>query len=157
MQHAVILGIDPGLQATGYGVLSAHNGNISVIDSGCVHLKKTDTLQQRLISLYDAAIALQQRYQPTHVAIENVFVKSFPKSALYLGHARGALMVAFRSLVLFEYTPAQVKKTLCNNGRATKDQMRHAAKMMLNMPHLPQSDEADALAVAWCCTIQTCV
>jgi len=147
----IVLGIDPGSQCLGYGLLRSDRlGHHVYLSSG--YLKLKGSLSERLLQIEQGLTTIMDRHQPECVAIESIFVHRFPKSALVLGHARGAAMltVARRSIPLAEYPARLVKKTLVGYGNAAKDQMQHMVKQLFHLNGLPQSDAADALAVAFC-------
>lgn len=146
-----ILGIDPGSRVTGYGVISQQRGKQTYIASGCIKLTHS-SLEQRLRQIYDDINEIVETYAPQQVAIERVFVCHNVASALKLGHARGAAMVAVASknLVVAEYSPRQIKQAVVGYGAAVKQQMQHMTKVLLNLSGLPKADAADALAVAMC-------
>lgn len=151
--HSLVLGIDPGSVITGYAVVQAFpRGDSVLIEAGALRLKRTDSLAQRLAALSSDMEALLREHAFTHIAVESIF--SHPahvKSALQLGHARGVVLLAAqqRSLTLLELAPAEVKKAICGNGRATKSQMQSAVTMQCGLAKPPTpSDVADAIAIA---------
>lgn len=148
-----ILGIDPGSIITGYGIIAQEGGKQAYIASGCIKFAdKTLSLAQRLRQIHDDIIEIIEHYQPQEVAIEKIFVCHNVSSALKLGHARGAAMVAVASknLTVAEYSPRQIKQAVVGYGAAAKDQLQQMTKLLLNLSGLPQADAADALAVAMC-------
>ncbi len=146
-----ILGIDPGSRITGFGVIALESKKISYITSGCIRLEK-QALPQRLLEIFNNINELIQTFQPTEFAIEKVFISKNVDSALKLGQARGAAMVAAAQnhLNIFEYSPNEVKQAIVGKGHADKTQVQHMIKVLLNLPISPQSDAADALAIALC-------
>jgi crossover junction endodeoxyribonuclease RuvC len=146
-----ILGIDPGSRITGFGVIALESKKISYITSGCIRLEK-QALPQRLLEIFNNINELIQAFQPTEFAIEKVFISKNVDSALKLGQARGAAMVAAAQnhLNIFEYSPNEVKQAIVGKGHADKTQVQHMIKILLNLPISPQSDAADALAIALC-------
>ncbi|MDP3559658.1 MAG: crossover junction endodeoxyribonuclease RuvC [Legionellaceae bacterium] len=148
---AIILGIDPGSRVTGYGVIISEKGQPRYVESGCIRMKSTD-LSQRLMQIYNSITELMQMHQPDYFAIEQVFVQHNPRSALVLGHARGAALVAAaqHGVPISEYSARMVKQSLVGYGAAEKTQVQHMVKSMLSLNKAPPADAADALAIAIC-------
>lgn len=146
-----ILGIDPGSQITGFGIIEQSRGNQQYITSGCIRLGK-DAWHERLRHIFEGLSKIILEFSPTLVAIEKIFVHKNVASALKLGQARGVAIVAatLTGLSIAEYTPRQVKKMVVGNGAAEKHQVQHMMQVLLKLDGLPQSDAADALAVAMC-------
>lgn len=146
-----ILGIDPGSQLTGYGVIDMLHGKLTCVTSGCIRIKPGE-LASRLQQIYTALDGIVSEYVPHEVAIENIFVCRNVDSALKLGQARGAAItaVAMRSLPVIEYSPSEIKKAVVGRGNATKPQVQHMVKALLALQGKQQADAADALAVAIC-------
>jgi crossover junction endodeoxyribonuclease RuvC len=149
-----ILGIDPGLRTTGFGVIDADGPRLSYVASGTV---KTDALPTgdlpgRLKILFDGLREVTRRYAPDCAAVEIVFVNVNPQSTLLLGQARGAAMAALVSgdLAVAEYTALQVKKAVVGHGQARKEQVQAMVMRLLALPGVPGPDAADALGVAIC-------
>ena len=147
----IILGIDPGSRVTGYGVIRAESQRLHYIDSGCV-VTDTATLADRLVQVHQGISQLVEKYSPQQAAIEQVFMKRFVDAALKLGHARGVAMVAVASaaIPIAEYSPRQIKQAVVGYGAADKVQVQDMVKRLLGLVKTPQSDAADALAVAIC-------
>lgn len=147
----LILGIDPGSRTTGYGVVEMREGRSRWIASGCIRLQGA-ALAERLCSLLEGLEQVLETHAPDVVAVEQVFMHRNADSALKLGQARGAAvgLVARRGLPVYEYTPAQIKKTIVGRGNAAKAQVQHMICAMLGLDRAPQEDAADALAVALC-------
>ncbi len=149
----IVLGVDPGSRVTGYGLieLAAKPFRVRYIDSGCLRLKAAD-LPQRLAEIFHRLGELIRLYRPTQMAIEAVFVSRNPGSALKLGQARGAAIVAgsVAELPVFEYSPRQVKLAVVGHGGAEKHQVQEMMRSLLKLDFVPASDEADGLAIAWC-------
>ena len=149
----IILGIDPGLRTTGFGVIEKHGNKLRYIASGTI---KTDAkegeLPGRLKIILDGVCEVVRTYQPTVAAIEKVFVNVNPHSTLLLGQARGAAITAMVgcNLDVAEYSPTQVKQAVVGTGRAAKAQVQDMVARLLVLPGLPGSDAADALGVAIC-------
>jgi crossover junction endodeoxyribonuclease RuvC len=146
-----ILGIDPGLRITGYGVIEKNGAKLSYISSGCIK-SPTGELPERLKNILRSVQEVISLFQPTQVAIEKVFVNVNPQSTLLLGQARGAAICAAVSqdLPVAEYTALQVKQAVVGNGHAKKEQVQEMVKRLLVLPGYPGADSADALACAIC-------
>lgn len=146
-----ILGIDPGSRITGYGIIDFHKNHARHVASGCIHVRGSD-LSARLRAIFDGIATLVESEAPAELAVEQVFFHRNAASALKLGQARGAALMAgvTRGLPLYEYSPNQVKQAVTGRGHAQKDQVQHMIKMLLGLRELPASDAADALAVAIC-------
>ena len=147
-----ILGIDPGSQRTGIGIVELERtGKSRFVHCETIVLLGAGEFSDRLGKLCDELERVMEQWQPTHVAIETVFLNKSVSSALKLGHARGAAMatVVRRRLPLAEYAPRLIKQSLVGKGSADKDQVQHMVKLLLNLQHLDiQADAADALAIA---------
>jgi crossover junction endodeoxyribonuclease RuvC len=147
-----ILGIDPGLQVTGFGVIDAAPGGLGYVASGTIrttHLARGD-LPARLKVLFEGIAELNERYKPDTAAVEIVFVNTNPQATLLLGQARGACLTALVScdLSVAEYTALQMKKAVAGHGKAAKPQVQEMVKRLLQLPGLPGTDAADALGLA---------
>jgi crossover junction endodeoxyribonuclease RuvC len=147
----IILGIDPGSRVTGYGVIKEQDGNLHYIDSGCIRTGEGE-LSQKLLQIFNGICQLMEEFNPNEGAIEQVFMHQNPSSALKLGHARGAAMVACAShrVLMSEYSPREIKQSIVGYGAAQKDQVKHMVTQLLGLNKAPQSDAADALAIAIC-------
>lgn len=147
----VILGIDPGSRVTGYGVIREEKRNLHYIDSGCIRTSQGE-LSQRLVEIFDGICQLMEHYNPQEVAIEQVFMHQNPNSALKLGQARGAAMVAAAThrIKINEYSAREVKQAVVGYGAARKEQVKQMVINLLHLPGAPQNDAADALAIAIC-------
>jgi crossover junction endodeoxyribonuclease RuvC len=147
-----ILGIDPGSRVTGYGVIKQVGQSLEYVDSGCIRTTPNGELSEKLLQIYDGICLLMDRYFPTEVAIEQVFMHQNPNSALKLGHARGVAMVAAAShrVKISEYSAREIKQTVVGYGAAEKSQVSHMVVSLLSLNSAPQSDAADALAIAIC-------
>jgi crossover junction endodeoxyribonuclease RuvC len=147
-----ILGIDPGLRTTGFGVVDVHGADLAYVASGTISTQHLDThaLPARLKVLFDGIGEVVQRYQPTCAAMEIVFVNVNPQSTLLLGQARGALITALvnANLSVAEYTALQMKQAVAGHGRAQKGQVQEMVRRLLTLPGLPGPDAADALGLA---------
>lgn len=147
-----ILGIDPGLNHTGWGVIDVVSGTYTRVDSGVIHVPKGE-LAERLGHIARALQEVITRTQPTQAAAERVFVNINPQSTLMLGQARGAALVAanLAGLPVEEFTPSEIKEAVCGSGRADKPMVQRMMGLLLNLDTPLQADEADALACAMCC------
>ena len=146
-----ILGIDPGLRVTGFGILERKGQRLDYVASGCIRTPKGE-LPERLKSILEGLIEVIAIHDPAEVAIEKVFVNVNPQSTLLLGQARGAAICAAvsRNLPVSEYTALQVKQSVVGNGHAAKEQVQEMVKRLLNLTGIPQADAADGLACAIC-------
>jgi crossover junction endodeoxyribonuclease RuvC len=147
-----ILGIDPGLRTTGFGVIDVQGHQLSYVASGTIstlHLAQGE-LPARLKVLFEGIREVVQRYQPQQASVEIVFVNVNPQSTLMLGQARGACVTALvtSDLPVAEYTALQMKQAVVGHGRAQKAQVQEMVKRLLKLPSLPGPDAADALGLA---------
>ena len=147
-----ILGIDPGLRTTGFGVLDAEGPRLRYVASGVIQTGSAaqGNLPARLKLLFDGITEVAARYQPDTAAVEIVFVNVNPQSTLLLGQARGAALTALvnANLPVAEYTALQMKKAVVGHGRAAKAQVQEMVRRLLELPGLPGTDAADALGLA---------
>jgi crossover junction endodeoxyribonuclease RuvC len=149
----IILGIDPGIAITGYGVIDYEGNKFSTIDYGAITTEAKLAMPERLLILNKGIKDLARKYKPDAFAIEELFFNKNVKTALTVGHARGAIIVAAceEGLNIYEYTPLQVKQAVVGYGRAEKHQVQQMVKMILNLNEVPKPDDvADALAIAIC-------
>ena len=148
----IVLGLDPGTATTGYGVVEqAAPGTRRLVECGVVRTDPSAPLEQRLAQIFDAVTDLIARLHPAAVAVESVFVAKNPRSAVVLGHARGAALVAAAKarVPVAEYAPAMVKKTVVGAGAATKQQVQRMTARLLRLTTPPTpNDAADGVAVA---------
>jgi len=146
-----ILGIDPGLRVTGFGIVEQTGQRLAYVTSGCIRTADAQ-LPERIKTILDGLAEVMEQGQPDHVAIEKVFVNVNPQSTLLLGQARGAAICAAvgRSLPVAEYTALQVKQAVVGNGHAKKEQVQEMVRRLLTLPGVPGTDAADALACAIC-------
>ena len=146
-----ILGIDPGLRLTGFGVIEANGARLSYVTSGCVRSGEGD-LASRLKTIFDGLNEVISAHLPGAVAVEKVFVNKNPQSTLALGQARGTAIcaVVIAGLPVAEYTALQVKQSVVGNGHAAKEQVQQMVRRLLALPGAPSADAADALACAIC-------
>ena len=148
----ILIGLDPGLQKTGWGVIEADGNRLRHIANGCVISRAADPLSDRLCQLHDALQAVIAAHRPDGAAVEETFVNANPQSTLKLGQARGVvLLVAARAgLPVAEYATTFVKKAIVGTGGADKRQVRAMVERLLPGAQVGGEDEADALAVAIC-------
>ena len=148
-----ILGIDPGLTKTGFGIIDIKNESLNLIDYGIIKPKREDKLERRLLTIFNDISSIIDKYNPTVVSIEEVFYGKNVKSALLLGQARGAAMIsaASKKITIFEYSAKKIKQSVTGNGNANKDQVKFMIGSILNIKNLDiPSDASDALAIALC-------
>jgi len=145
-----ILGIDPGLRSTGFGVIEKSGSKLIYIASGCIKTDAAASLPERIKTLLDGIGEVAATYQPQQAAVEIVFVNVNPQSTLLLGQARGAAIAALvlANLPVAEYTALQVKQAVVGHGKAAKEQVQHMVMRLLALPGLPGPDAADALGCA---------
>ncbi|MCC7704361.1 crossover junction endodeoxyribonuclease RuvC [Janthinobacterium sp. GW460P] len=148
----IILGIDPGLRTTGFGVIEKHGNKLRYIASGTVKTGSEGELPPRLKIILQGVSEIVGTYRPDCAAIEKVFVNVNPQSTLLLGQARGAAICALvhADLSVAEYTALQVKQAVTGHGKAAKEQVQDMVSRLLSLPGLPGTDAADALGVAIC-------
>lgn len=146
-----VMGIDPGSRITGYGVIDTDGCRHKYVTSGCIRIS-ADNLAEKLGIIFVEVSRIVSTWEPQSLAIEQVFVKHNADSALKLGQARGAAICAAiqAQLAVGEYTPRTVKKAVVGSGAADKQQVQQMMQRLLGLRELPQSDEADALAIAIC-------
>jgi len=146
-----ILGVDPGLQVTGFGVIDKQGTRLAYVASGCVRSGRGE-LAARLKVLLEGLVEVIGAHRPAQVAIEKVFVNVNPQSTLLLGQARGTAICAavLAGLPVAEYTALQVKQAVVGKGHAKKEQVQQMVKRLLALPAAPGPDAADALACAIC-------
>ena len=149
----IILGLDPGLATTGYGIIEYTGNKHRLLKYGVIITVPKHPLSKRILQIYDACIKILDQYSPDHVAIESLFFSVNTKTALLVAQARGALLLsaALKKHPIFDYTPPQVKLAVCGYGGATKQQIQYMTKQLLNLDHTPKPDDsADALGIAIC-------
>jgi crossover junction endodeoxyribonuclease RuvC len=149
----IVLGVDPGTAATGYGIVARNGTQLSALAYGLVETSAADALPQRLLAIRDGVRHLIDLYRPDLVAIERLFFNRNVQTAFAVGQARGVVMLAAAEagLPVFEYAPHEVKMAVTGYGRAAKNDVQRMVKLVLGMADLPRPDDAaDALAVAIC-------
>lgn len=146
------LGIDPGSRITGYGIVEQSGSRLVHVENGAIFTDKASDFPGRLRLIFEGLSAVIAEYRPDEVAVENVFLAINAQSALKLGQARGAAIVAavHAGLPVAEYTALQVKQAVVGQGRAEKGQVQKMLKALLGLPETAQADASDALAVAVC-------
>ena len=145
-----IIGIDPGLINTGWGLIEVEGNVIRHIDHGLIKIKTSDDIAVRLLNIYEALILILSKHMPHEASIEKTFVNKNPNSSLKLGHARGVILLALakKKLKCFEYAPNQIKKSIVGRGHADKEQIAMMVTMLLSKKIEGTSDVSDALAIA---------
>lgn len=149
----IVLGIDPGINFIGFGLIKYEKKEIGLIDYGCITTTQEDNFIQRLNKIYYELKNIIEKYNPDEVVMEEIFFNKNTRTALQVSKVSGAiaLTIALIGLDLYEYTPLQVKQATVGNGRADKYQVQSMVKILLNLPEIPKPDHAaDALAVSIC-------
>lgn len=149
----IILGIDPGTRVSGFGLIRTDIPRYSLVDYGCIRPPSAYKLSDRYLVIFHGVGELIEKYQPDALVVETQYVQHNIQSAIKLGMARGAVMIAAKNkgIPVFEYSPTKAKKAVVGTGRASKHQVQHMIQRLLNMAVLPESeDAADALALAIC-------
>ena len=150
---AIILGIDPGIADTGFGIIKTNNSKLICLGYGSIQTKANTELPERLEILNFKLDKIIKKYKPDKVAIEQLFFCNNAKTALMVGQARGVVLLCIRQnkLPIAEFTPLQVKQAVSTYGKANKLQVQKMVKLILNLDKIPKPDDAaDALAVAIC-------
>jgi crossover junction endodeoxyribonuclease RuvC len=151
--HVIVLGIDPGLGNTGYGVVAQHRGRLVALDGGVIGTPPSMDPAQRLAAVHAGICRVIDEHRPDAMAVEDLYFGANVASAFAVGQARGVVLLAAgqRGLPCASYTPQQVKGAVCGSGRAAKDQVQRMVQSLLSLEELPRPDHAaDALAVAIC-------
>lgn len=150
----LLCGVDPGLERTGYAVITADADRPRVVDAGVLTSPRTDALPARLAELAEAFDAVLAEHKPALVAVESLYAHyNHPRTAIIMGHARGVLLMAAarHSIPVADFGATQIKKLITGNGRASKAQIQRAIQVTFSLPTVPEPpDVADALAVALC-------
>ena len=148
----LVLGVDPGSNVTGYGLVDKNNNELVCIHSGNITSSGRIPFNNRIHTIFQAMVEIMTRYRPEEMAIEDVFYAKNVKSALKLGHARAAVLIAASQcgVRIFEYSPLEIKKSVVGYGRADKEQVRSMVKVILGLKEVPSLDTSDALAAAIC-------
>ncbi len=151
----LVLGIDPGLQTSGYAVLRQHGPRIEVVDAGAIRAETRLPIEKRLHQIYRDIDAILNEYPVQCMAIEELYAHyKHPRTAILMGHARGMFLLAAagHGVETLGFSATRIKKSLVGHGRASKQQIQHAVKTQLGLATIPTpADVADALAIAMCC------
>ncbi len=151
--HTVVLGIDPGTALTGYGVVARSGDAVSLMECGVIRTSSQKPLAARIREIFEGTRALIERFEPEVVSVEDVFQGKNVRSALTLGHARGAILLAaaLSEIHIAEYSPAMIKKAVVGTGNATKEQVGFMVKTQLRLASAPSpTDASDGVAAALC-------
>lgn len=148
----LVLGVDPGSLVTGYGLVKKEGGTLTYVGGGKISFPHPWPFHQRIHRIFSSLVEIIETYHPEEMSIEDIFFAKNVKSALKIGHARGAALVAAvqGGVKVFEYTPLQIKQSVVGYGRATKEQVRAMVKVLLKLDTQFSLDTADALAGAIC-------
>ena len=149
----IVLGIDPGIANTGYGVIKSESSTLTLLGFGCIRTSPKAESTQRLKAIYDGVLELAGKYQPEFFALEDLFFSKNVSSAFAVGEARGVikLVAANTNRQLYNYPPVRVKEAVVGYGKAPKRQVQEMVKLLLRLKEIPRPDHAaDALAVAIC-------
>ena len=150
-----ILGIDPGLEITGYAVLDTTGPNAAIVDAGIIRTNRRQELTKRLSVLSKELVELLDEYKPDVLAVEELYSHyRFPRTGILMGHARGVILqaAAAAGMKVMAYSATRVKKSITGNGHADKHQVQRAVKQHFKLKKLPTpADVADALAIGVCC------
>jgi crossover junction endodeoxyribonuclease RuvC len=157
---SVFLGIDPGTAVTGYGVVRRREGgSVSLLECGVIRTSSSEPLPLRIREIFLGVQEIMERFQPGAVAVEDVFQGKNVRSALTLGHARGAILLAaaLKDLTIAEYSPREIKSAVVGHGNATKEQVAYMVQRHLRLKEPPApADDADGVAAALChCIVST--
>ncbi len=148
----IVLGIDPGTAATGYGIVSGDDaGRVALVECGVIRTRARSPLPARLREIHDGVTELIERHRPDAISVEDVFYARNVRTTVVLGHARGVILLAAeqRGVPVSEYSPAQVKKTIVGRGAALKPQVGYMVAQLLRLRSAPEpADAADGVAVA---------
>lgn len=150
----IILGIDPGLATTGFGLIEVKQNKLFLIEAGCVRTSAGKDYPERLIKIYQALKKIIKKHRPEKIAVEEIFFAKNVKTAMKISEVRGIILLLARQLGIpsYQYTPLQIKQALSGYGRAEKIQIQKMVKTILNLREIPKPDDvADALAVAITC------
>jgi len=147
-----IIGIDPGLRNTGWGIIEQDGQRLTYVADGSLHSDAADGLAGRLLQIHTQLVAVLRQHGPDEAAIEETFVNKDGRATLKLGQARGAAMLApaLLGIPVSEYAPNVVKKTVVGAGHAEKDQVKHMVRLLLPRARMHSADSTDALAIAIC-------
>lgn len=149
----LILGIDPGIAITGYGIVEQNGNSLKAKEYGCIRTASKIPLESRLVTIYDKVYSVLQNTSVSCVAVEELFFNKNTRTAMAVGQARGVILLAaaHAGIPVAEYTPLQVKQALVGFGRATKSQVQEMVRVLLGLQEIPRPDDtADALGLAIC-------
>lgn len=148
----LVLGVDPGSQVTGFGLVEKKGNEMTCIHCGHISPPGKIPFYDRIHNIFQAMVEIMNHYRPEEMAIEDIFYAKNIKSSLKLGHARGAALIAAVQcgVRIYEYTPLEIKKAVVGYGRATKEQVRSMVQIILKLKSTPNLDTSDALAAAIC-------
>ena len=149
----IILGIDPGTQVTGYGLICEKSSGWEPLDFGCIRPPRKLTLHEKYLAIFEGVEHLIEKYKPSALAVETQFVYKNVQSALKLGMARGVVLLpaAKRKIPIFEYAPRRAKQAIVGTGGASKFQVQKMIQIQLKLSQVPEpADAADALMLALC-------
>jgi crossover junction endodeoxyribonuclease RuvC len=149
----LVLGVDPGTAITGYGLVREEEGELKLVDYGVITTPAGQPLPERLQTIYSGLADVAGKHQPQQAAVEELFFSRNVRTALSVGHARGVALLALvdAGLAIYEYKPLEIKQAITGYGGADKQQVQEMVRLLLNLDHVPQPDDAaDAVAVAVC-------
>ncbi|HEX9909532.1 MAG TPA: crossover junction endodeoxyribonuclease RuvC [Desulfatiglandales bacterium] len=148
----IVLGVDPGSRVTGYGLVEKNALQITCLHAGTFGTSLNRPFFERIYEIFQSMTEIMSRFRPEEMAIEDLFFHKNLQSALKIGHARGAVLIAAvqNRVKIFEYSPLEIKKSVVGYGRASKEQVRSMTQVILKMKSLPPLDASDALAAAIC-------
>jgi crossover junction endodeoxyribonuclease RuvC len=148
----LVLGVDPGSKVTGFGLVEKKGHELFFIHAGTIRTSPESPFYERIHEIFRSVIEIMTHFRPQEMALEDVFFAKNVKSALKIGHARGAVLIAAVQcgIKIFEYTPLEIKKSVVGYGRASKEQVRAMTQVILNLRIQPDLDASDALATAIC-------
>jgi crossover junction endodeoxyribonuclease RuvC len=150
----IIIGFDPGLINTGYAVLTKKKNEIQLLECGLISPKKSKIISERLYTIFFESNSLLEKFKPDHVSVENVFFGKNIQSAIKLGQAKSAVMLAaeHNKIKSTDFSPREIKQSIVGNGSASKEQVAFMVKKIFKLDDevLKKNDISDAIAVAWC-------
>lgn len=148
----IVLGVDPGSRVTGYGLVEKSGNQVTCLHAGTFGTSLNRPFFERIYEIFQSMSEIMNRFRPEEMAIEDLFFHKNLESALKIGHARGAVLIAAvqNKVRIFEYSPLEIKKSVVGYGRATKEQVRSMIQLILKLKTLPPLDASDALATAIC-------
>ena len=148
----LVLGVDPGSRVSGYGLVEKKNDQMTCIHAGTISSSGKIPFYERIYKIFHSVTEIMTLYRPQELAIEDIFFAKNVKSAMKIGHARGAVLIAAaqNGIKIFEYTPLEIKKSVVGYGRASKEQVSSMVQIILELKTQPALDASDALATAIC-------